>query len=188
MGTFHTHKTSASERFLASSPKTFKMLDFFTIFSKGGILLWSFQGTSQLFTPAVNSLIKSVILQERSGNNSFSHEALTLKYKLDNEFELIFVVAYQNILQLSYVDKLLTDVQLEFRDRYKSSLLSLSKGGLSNMSFSDFTSCYGSLVKKNEESSKKLQKEKKMRTFEDSQKSKKTVSSMIENKKEEKKP
>lgn len=31
-------------------------------------------------------------LQERSGNNSFTHDALTLKYKLDNEFELLFVV------------------------------------------------------------------------------------------------
>lgn len=32
-------------------------------------------------------------LQERSGNNSFTHEALSLKYNLDNEFELIFVVS-----------------------------------------------------------------------------------------------
>lgn len=32
------------------------------------------------------------LLQERSGNNSFTHDALTLKYKLDNEFELLFVV------------------------------------------------------------------------------------------------
>lgn len=33
------------------------------------------------------------VLQERSGNNSFTHEAMSLKYKLDNEFELIFVVS-----------------------------------------------------------------------------------------------
>jgi len=42
-----------------------KMLDLFTIFSKGGIVLWYFQGTSQLFTNSVNELIKSVILQVR---------------------------------------------------------------------------------------------------------------------------
>jgi len=47
---------------------------------------------------------------------------LTLKYKLDNEFELVFVVAYQKILQLSYVDKFLNDIHLEFRDRYKTDL------------------------------------------------------------------
>lgn len=40
-----------------------KMLDLFTIFSKGGIVLWCFQSTSQIFTPSVNALIRSVILQ-----------------------------------------------------------------------------------------------------------------------------
>lgn len=39
------------------------MLDLFTIFSKGGIVLWCFQSTTQLFTPSVNALIKNVILQ-----------------------------------------------------------------------------------------------------------------------------
>lgn len=63
-----------------------------------------------------------LLFQERTGNNSFEHNALTLKYKLDNEFELIFVVAYQKILQLSYVDKFLNDIHLEFRDKYKTDL------------------------------------------------------------------
>nr|CAD7258326.1 unnamed protein product [Timema shepardi] len=39
------------------------MLDLFSIFSKGGIVLWCFQSTSQIFTPSVNALIRSVILQ-----------------------------------------------------------------------------------------------------------------------------
>ena len=39
------------------------MLDLFTIFSKGGIVLWCFQGTCQSFTLPVNELIRSVILQ-----------------------------------------------------------------------------------------------------------------------------
>lgn len=62
------------------------------------------------------------MLQERTGNNSFDHNALTLKYKLDNEFELVFVAAYQKILQLSYVDKFIDDVHLAFRDKYKDEL------------------------------------------------------------------
>lgn len=41
------------------------MLDLFTIFSKGGIVLWCFQSTSQIFTPSVNALIKTVLLQVR---------------------------------------------------------------------------------------------------------------------------
>jgi len=97
----------------------YNMLDLFTIFSKSGLVLWCFQGTSQSFTSSVNALIKSVILQERGGLESFTHEALTLKYKLDNEFELVFVVAYQKFLKLSYVDKFLSDIQIEFRNKYK---------------------------------------------------------------------
>lgn len=39
------------------------MLDLFSIFSKGGIVLWCFQSTSEIFSPSVNALIRSVILQ-----------------------------------------------------------------------------------------------------------------------------
>lgn len=40
-----------------------KMLDLFTIFTKGGIVLWCFRGTNEIFAPSVNALIRSVILQ-----------------------------------------------------------------------------------------------------------------------------
>ncbi|XP_011403720.1 PREDICTED: signal recognition particle receptor subunit alpha-like [Amphimedon queenslandica] len=98
------------------------MLDLFTIFTKGGIVLWYFQGTALSLTPAVNSLVKTVLLQERGGMDVFNHESLKLQFKLDNEFELIFVVVYQKILQLAYLDKLMEQVQLAFRDKYKNRL------------------------------------------------------------------
>jgi len=101
----------------------YNMLDLFTIFSKSGLVLWCFQGVGESFTSPVNALIKSVILQERGSLESFTHEALTLKYKLDNEFELVFVVAYQKFLKLSYVDKFLSDIQIEFRNKYKVSCI-----------------------------------------------------------------
>ncbi|CAH0726726.1 unnamed protein product, partial [Brenthis ino] len=158
------------------------MLDLFSIFSKGGIVLWCFQSTSEIFTPSVNALIRNVILQERTGNNTFNHNALSLQYKLDNEFELVFVVAYQRILQLSYVDKFLNDIHLEFRDKYKNEL----EGGKHNMDF-DFKTTFESVLKQCEQWAKTQAKiPKQMRTFEDSQKSKKTVASMIERKGEEK--
>ncbi|XP_037516770.1 signal recognition particle receptor subunit alpha [Rhipicephalus sanguineus] len=158
------------------------MLDLFTIFSKSGIVLWCFQGTTQFFTPSVNALIRTVILQERGGDNSFTHENLVLKYKLDNEFELVFVVAYQKVLQLSYVDKFLDDVHLEFRDKYKACLESGSF--FSNFNFS---SEFQEVLRSAEEYGRMLAtQQKKMRTFEESLKSKKTVASMIENKKDAK--
>lgn len=65
------------------------MLDFFSIFSKGGILLWCFKGAGLLqkeweaFTPTVNELIKSVLLQERAVKKSYwEHGQLALKYKM----------------------------------------------------------------------------------------------------------
>ncbi|XP_045536778.1 signal recognition particle receptor subunit alpha [Papilio machaon] len=158
------------------------MLDLFSIFSKGGIVLWCFQSTSEIFSPSVNALIRSVILQERSGNNTFNHNSLTLQYKLDNEFELVFVVAYQRILQLSYVDKFLNDVHLEFRDKYKNEL----QTGHYNSDY-EFKMCFDKVLKECENWAKSQAKiPKQMRTFEDSQKSKKTVASMIERKGDEK--
>lgn len=43
------------------------MLDLFTIFTKGGIVLWCFRGTQEFFAPPVNALIRSVILQVNIG-------------------------------------------------------------------------------------------------------------------------
>ncbi|XP_038123834.1 signal recognition particle receptor subunit alpha isoform X2 [Cyprinodon tularosa] len=158
------------------------MLDFFTIFSKGGIVLWCFQGAgvSESFTGPVNALIRSVILQERGGNNSFTHEALSLKYKLDNEFELIFVVGFQKILTLTYVDKFIDDVQLHFRDRYKNELEQKGALKLLNSSF-DFEDRFKKLLREAEESSK-VRSHAPMRSFKESEKSQKTVKSMIETK------
>ncbi|XP_020292305.1 signal recognition particle receptor subunit alpha homolog [Pseudomyrmex gracilis] len=156
------------------------MLDLFTIFSKGGIVLWCFQSTSHIFAPSVNALIRSVILQERTGTQSFEHDSLRLQYKLDNEFELVFVVAYQKILQLSYVDKFLNDIHLEFRDRFKNEL------ERSNwFTHFEFEPVYRVLLEKAEQWSRIQAKiPKQMRTFDESQKSKKTVASMIEKKNE----
>ncbi|KAG7223137.1 hypothetical protein INR49_015896 [Caranx melampygus] len=158
------------------------MLDFFTIFSKGGIVLWCFQGAgvTESFTGPVNALIRSVILQERSGNNSFTHEALSLKYKLDNEFELIFVVGFQKILTLTYVDKFIDDVQLHFRDRYKNELEQKGALKLLNNNF-EFEEDFRLLLREAEESSK-ARAPPSMRSYKESEKSQKTVKSMIETK------
>ena len=59
------------------------MLDLFTIFSKGGIVLWCFQSTSQIFTPSVNALIKAVILQV-SESLAMSSNMLTSCYDYIN--------------------------------------------------------------------------------------------------------
>lgn len=94
----------------------------------------------------------------------------------------MFVAAYQKILQLSYVDKFLNDIQLEFRDKYKNELA--DKRYFQEL---DFSQTFKSVLQRSEawgKSQSKLPKQ--MRTFDESDKSKKTVSSMIERKGEEK--
>lgn len=155
------------------------MLDLFTIFSKGGIVLWYFQGTAELFTNSVNELIKSVMLQERGVNSAWNHNTLSLQYKLDNEFELVFVVAYQNILKLTYIDKFLTEIQLRFRDKYKQQIQNKNF----NCDFSDFQIDFNAILKECETEAKfAMLNAKKPKAYNESDKSSKTVSSMIEKK------
>lgn len=144
--------------------------------------MWCFQGAgvTESFTGPVNALIRSVILQERSGNNSFTHNALRLQYKLDNEFELVFVVGFQKILTLTYVDKFMDDVQLHFRDRYKNELEQRGALKFLNNRF-EFGDDFHRFLREAEVSSK-AKAPVSMRNFNASEKSKKTVKSMIETK------
>lgn len=113
---------------------------------------------------------------------SYDHDNVTLKYKLDNEFELVYVVAYQKILKLSYVDKFLNDIHMEFRDAYKNEL-QLQQFG-KNFEISEM---FTSILKSAEEWGKlQAAAPKVMKSFEESQKSKKTVASMIERKGDDK--
>ncbi|MBV99769.1 Signal recognition particle receptor subunit alpha, partial [Eschrichtius robustus] len=122
--------------------------------------------------------VDSVQLLERGGNNSFTHEALTLKYKLDNQFELVFVVGFQKILTLTYVDKLIDDVHRLFRDKYRTEIQQQSALSLLNGTF-DFQNDFLRLLREAEESSK-VRAPTTMKKFEDSEKAKKPVRSMIE--------
>ena len=68
------------------------MLDYFTIFNKRGIVLFSYPQAKKLPGAPVDRLIKDVLLEERSGENSYSLDAYALKWTFANEFDLIFVV------------------------------------------------------------------------------------------------
>ena len=82
---------------------------------------------------------------------------------------------------MSYIDKLLTEIQLAFRDKYKDEL---EKGEMRDYEFQEN---FNFILKELENSAKLESKApKKMRTFEESKKSQKTVASMkIDSKKEE---
>eukprot|EP00798_Chlamydomonas_sp_ICE-L_P027481 gene27481-4787_t len=102
------------------------MLDYFGIFSRGGALLWTLQFTALRHSPveAVNALIRSCLLEERSSEQTFTfapksgaHQAL--KWTFHNGLGLVFVAVYQKTLSLLYVDELLEVVKDSFVQNYK---------------------------------------------------------------------
>lgn len=104
---------------------------------------------------------------------------------MDNELDIIIVVAFQKILKLSYLDKFLDDIHLAFRDRYKNEIMDrtlVGKEGIFGKNI-DFTEEYHKILAVAEKWGREQTKlPKQMKSFEDSMKSKKTVASMIESK------
>ena len=73
---------------LQRCPDLQAMLDYFCIFSKGGAILWTWQLTALRGSP-VEALIRTCLLEERSGEKSFNYKppvgsAYTMKWTLDN--------------------------------------------------------------------------------------------------------
>lgn len=99
------------------------MLDYFCIFTKGGVLLWAMSFTALKGDP-VNSLIRTCLLEERSGEASFAYTspsggAYTLRWALNNALGLVFVAVYQRALKLAYVGDLLDRASRVFSPSYK---------------------------------------------------------------------
>lgn len=104
------------------------MLDHFSIITQGGLVLWS-----RSFTPApspFDSLIREALIEERSSSSSgrsgqvskWDRDGYSLLWTLANELELVFVVAYQRILQLTYVEELLEAVKRTFLAAYQGTV------------------------------------------------------------------
>ncbi|KAF9239660.1 SRP54-type protein [Melanogaster broomeanus] len=96
------------------------MLDHCSISHKGGVVLWSrsftpeaSQVTASSASP-VNSLIREALIEGRTAEEKYEKDGYAVKWTFMNDLELIFVVAYQRILQLTYVEDLLTAMKALF--------------------------------------------------------------------------
>mmetsp|Transcript_27837 Transcript_27837/g.45222 ORF Transcript_27837/g.45222 Transcript_27837/m.45222 type:complete len:101 (-) Transcript_27837:120-422(-) len=81
------------------------MIEDFTILTKGGVVLWKKQ-FQQLKSNAINTLIKTVLLEDRGGSNSWSDGDYTLRWTFANELDLIFVVWCSCVLILAQLSRL----------------------------------------------------------------------------------
>eukprot|EP00727_Mastigamoeba_balamuthi_P002600 m51a1_g12337 putative signal recognition particle receptor (624) ;mRNA; r:498998-502058 len=95
------------------------MLEYFAVFTKGGIVLWSRQGTPPLHDNPVDSLVSNVLLEERRGENSHIEGPYALKWTFANDCGLIFVAVYHKLLSLVFVEELLERIKSKFCVLYK---------------------------------------------------------------------
>ncbi|KAM3316758.1 hypothetical protein ACQJBY_034727 [Aegilops geniculata] len=99
------------------------MLEELLIFTRGGLILWSScralaGGAALLKGSPIDALIRSCLLEERSGDAGFTRDAYALKWTFNNDLGLVFVAVYQRMLHLLYVDDLLAAVRREFSQIY----------------------------------------------------------------------
>ncbi|KAH8245354.1 hypothetical protein KR032_009497 [Drosophila birchii] len=158
------------------------MLDFVVIFTKGGVVLWNSNASGSSFASCINSLIRGVILEERNTEAKyFEEDHLAVQFKLDNELDLVYAAVFQKVIKLNYLDGFLADMQLAFKEKF-GSIPSTERLGEEY----DFDREYRRVLSAAEqESAKQVKAPKAMRSFNESQKSKKTVASMLQ---DDKKP
>ncbi|KAF9941664.1 hypothetical protein BGZ65_002274 [Modicella reniformis] len=113
------------------------MLDFFTITTKGGLVLWTkAYGPSQ--SSPINNLIQEVLIEERSSTQVYYKDNYALRWTFANDLDLIFIVgsavqpsvcgatcvaAYPKTLGLTYIDTLLKAASIQFSDLYGERIL-----------------------------------------------------------------
>ncbi|EGG13643.1 signal recognition particle receptor alpha subunit [Cavenderia fasciculata] len=153
------------------------MIDQFTIVTKGGIALWSIE-FARLKGQPVNSLIKKVLVQERGADTSFNCDSYTLKWTFANDVDLIFIVVYQKILSLIYIDELLQVIKRKFIKLFKDQLVSI-KNNQSTVTidvFESFGKTFEAILHKVEaESRQKALSGSTPKRFEETEKGKMTV-------------
>mmetsp|Transcript_69731 Transcript_69731/g.167404 ORF Transcript_69731/g.167404 Transcript_69731/m.167404 type:complete len:613 (-) Transcript_69731:153-1991(-) len=151
------------------------MIDAFYIFTKGGLLLWSTQLMKVKGEP-IDRLIKEVLLEERTGESSVKFDAYSLKWLLKNEMDLFFVVVYQGILPLAYLEGMLSHAAEKFLVHVGGAF----GRGMSIKSV-DFDADFKKIMQKANEQLAELKKQKNIRSFADTKKGQEVLKSQEEN-------
>jgi len=150
------------------------MIDAFYIFTKGGLLLWSTQLVKIKGNP-IDGLIKEVLLEERVGETSAKVDSYSLKWKLLNEMDTFFVVVYQGILQMAYLESLLAMATKEFFKQFSDSF-----GNGLTLKRVDFDATFLEVRKKADREQMEARKPKGMKSFGETKKGQEVLKSREE--------
>lgn len=86
------------------------MLDLFTVVDRGGVVLWQKQ-LAPVSSSIVNSLITDIFIAG-SSQDTYAKSGYTIRWTIANELGLIFVVVYQSLLQLHFVEEFLDNMKM----------------------------------------------------------------------------
>ncbi|KAK9470835.1 SRP54-type protein [Dipodascopsis tothii] len=113
------------------------MIDGFTIFTTGGVVLW--QKTVQpIATATMDSLISEIFIEDRAGGSSMTKNRYTVHWTTSNDLGLIFVAVYQSLLQITFIDELLSSVKKLFSTIYLEELTKKEPESLPVCKFDDY--------------------------------------------------
>lgn len=158
------------------------MLDHFSIFTRGGLVLFTFQLSALKGSP-LDALIQTCLLQERSGETSFRYgqgaSAYTLKWSFHNELGLVFVAVYHSLLQLLYVEELLEMVKTSFAKTFSPQKCTYQE---------EFGGTFQELLRMAEERAEEMKRPKHITSFEQTKKGQQVQQYQQQPKKEKKAP
>ncbi|KAK9368893.1 SRP54-type protein [Lipomyces kononenkoae] len=116
------------------------MIDYFTVFTTGGIVLW--QKCNEPVPPAtVDSLVTDIFIEDRRSAGeriSLTKDRYTVKWTTANDFGIIIVAVYQSLLQISFIDELLSSVKKLFTTLYGEELKNKDPEKLPVCKFDDY--------------------------------------------------
>lgn len=145
------------------------MFDLVCIFTTGGVMLF-YKAMCALKFDIVDYLIKNILIQEKNSESHYTADPYTAKWKFANEFKLIFVVIYQEMFHLTYVEELLELM----RENYIKTIIPsfIIKNNIFHF-IPNFDSGFEDSLNKWEEKKRKIEKKASlMRAFEKTEKGK----------------
>lgn len=120
MGKWHSFATRKS------AGKQSLMIDFCGIVTRGGLVLWSSGTPSYVPLDPLSFFVQRVLLEDhRSGDAKLAipGSEYVIRWKFDNEMQIIFVVVYLEFTSMFNVEEFLAKLMSEFSRRFKNELV-----------------------------------------------------------------
>ncbi|EMR09695.1 hypothetical protein PNEG_01882 [Pneumocystis murina B123] len=97
------------------------MLVLFTIFNRGGIVLWE-RSFDVLPFNIINDFINDIFIEEQMSKTIYIKEDFAVKWTVSNDFGLVFAVVYLSLSELVYVEEFLENIKKLFCQLYNEDL------------------------------------------------------------------